>query len=91
MKLAGIDNSKFSSILYRGSGLSIAFSHGANIKQTIKAGSWTNTDTFKGHYFVPEMIKSGQNQSKPIRRVTIVYIIMKFLLLLLLLFSFDLK
>ena len=54
LKLAGIDDSQFSSHSYRGAGLSCALNHGANIMQIVKAGSWSNTDTFKRHYFAPE-------------------------------------
>ena len=51
LRLAGIDDSRFSSHSYRGAGLSNAYSNGVNIMQIIKAGSWTNTETFKETLF----------------------------------------
>lgn len=51
---AGIDTQQFTAHSIRGAGLSAAFSHGANIKQIIDAGSWTNTGTFIKHYLAPE-------------------------------------
>ena len=54
LKLAGIDDSQFSSHSFRGAGLSSAFRQGANILQIVNAGSWTNAETFRRHYFAPE-------------------------------------
>lgn len=53
LKEAGIDTDQFSAHSFRGSGLSHAFTHGASIKDIVVAGSWTNTETFRLHYFAP--------------------------------------
>lgn len=51
---AGIDTSEFTGHSYRGAGLSNAYNHGANIKQIITAGCWSNVDTFKRFYLAPD-------------------------------------
>ena len=51
---AGIDVQQFSAHSIRGAGLSSAYNHGANIKQIVESGSWTNTGTFLKHYLAPE-------------------------------------
>lgn len=50
---AGIDTNQFTAHSYRGAGLSHAFNHGASIDQIVAHGCWTNTETFKRHYFAP--------------------------------------
>lgn len=54
LKMAGIDTTQFTGHSFRGASLSNAYQHGANINQIVCAGSWTNTETFKRHYFAPE-------------------------------------
>lgn len=54
LKLAGINADQFSAHSFRGAGLSNAYKNGASIEEIVKAGSWTNVETFKRHYFAPE-------------------------------------
>ena len=50
LREAGIDTSVYSAHSYRGSSLSAAFAKGISLEKIVKAGDWTNVNTFKAHY-----------------------------------------
>ena len=55
LKIANIDTSIFSAHSYRGSSLSAAYARGVSISDIVKAGDWTNVNTFFNHYCAESM------------------------------------
>lgn len=54
LDLAGIDTSIFKAHSYRGASLSHALQKGASIDDIIKAGNWSNANTFLKYYNAPQ-------------------------------------
>ena len=70
LREAGIDTSVYSAHSYRGSSLSAAFAKGVSLEKIVKAGDWTNVNTFKAHYLahnynspVGQLISNEYSQS----------------------------
>lgn len=53
LKLAGIDDSKYSAHSFRGASVSDAYFKGCSIDKIINAGNWKNVSTFNNHYCAP--------------------------------------
>ena len=53
-----INTDQFCSHSFRGAGLLADLRKGASIAEIVASGCWTNTETFKRHYFAPEYTSS---------------------------------